>query len=775
MTDLSAGLLTEARTTEEPVAPDASAADPEEAPAAADPSREPPGPAAGTDDHSGATSSLLGPADFTPAAERDPAQVARDVEGGGSPNLEMRIPVERDSAQVACEVGGDPPDLEMQLPAERAASDLRESSTEVGRRNCVVCLSEEIETVSLPCRHSTMCSTCLAEVLNRSASCPVCRARIRSYRVGHFDSDFVDLAPVMLEAPSQYVEALGQHLYGNIYYRIKLWLFLGTVASVGAVVSCIFFQTKLAVILGSVAFVVGYVPWIVCTISMMEEEPDAEADAPSGFVRLIRNTTCSRPFEAVLRVLILLLSLALIGPFVLVLFLFPYFLYAMIYKRCLPFLFRGVSRVLIHGCLALWQCLDACVCGIRSCVTACFCCVYQYVFAPIGQCVAACTVACCACAICTCHAIAASISRSAAAVYAGVLVPIAGCLATIATAVYVHTIAPAGRCCAASARATTRATAATVQAAARATTAAGLGIASCCRSFHAYTIAPIARGFVLCARSLGHCVCTVMSSIGRGVVGTFTAAYTYVISPIGRGFVACASSISSGIASLAGAIYLYVVSPVAYCFGVCVTTIWHCLCRCFSEIGHGIAASCLAIYTYVLSPIGRCFTVCVSAIGTGLCTLIRSVGSCLAACFSAVGRCISVACMAVYTYILAPVGRGFAACVAAIGNGIFFACVAVYSHVLAPTGRLFAACALAIGRCVRTCAGAVITAVGACISSIARCVTGAATSTYTHVVSPILDAIASGAGAVRRALLSSAAAVRRAAGACARGIAGLFR
>ena len=39
------------------------------------------------------------------------------------------------------------------------------------RTNCIVCLTDPIELVILPCRHTCLCSGCCQKLLN----CPICR------------------------------------------------------------------------------------------------------------------------------------------------------------------------------------------------------------------------------------------------------------------------------------------------------------------------------------------------------------------------------------------------------------------------------------------------------------------------------------------------------------------------------------------------------------------------------------------------------------------------
>ncbi|CAD8167971.1 unnamed protein product [Paramecium pentaurelia] len=50
-------------------------------------------------------------------------------------------------------------------------------------KDCVICLSNKVNTLILPCKHMSLCQTCCQGLKERSSKCPICRNRISSFRI----------------------------------------------------------------------------------------------------------------------------------------------------------------------------------------------------------------------------------------------------------------------------------------------------------------------------------------------------------------------------------------------------------------------------------------------------------------------------------------------------------------------------------------------------------------------------------------------------------------
>jgi len=92
-----------------------------------------------------------------------------------------------------------------------------------GVRTCVVCFEKEITTVSLPCRHSSVCGDCMQDIRTRTNKCPICRAKIMSIRHGHYDTEFVDFALLAVETVQDGVKTLARALTPC---KIAVWAFI---------------------------------------------------------------------------------------------------------------------------------------------------------------------------------------------------------------------------------------------------------------------------------------------------------------------------------------------------------------------------------------------------------------------------------------------------------------------------------------------------------------------------------------------------------------------
>jgi hypothetical protein len=67
-------------------------------------------------------------------------------------------------------------------PDPAAAAEVGGSSKDedVDGRECVICLTNERDTMVLPCRHLCMCAECATALKTQSIKCPVCRVEIES-------------------------------------------------------------------------------------------------------------------------------------------------------------------------------------------------------------------------------------------------------------------------------------------------------------------------------------------------------------------------------------------------------------------------------------------------------------------------------------------------------------------------------------------------------------------------------------------------------------------
>lgn len=46
---------------------------------------------------------------------------------------------------------------------------------------CLICYSDKIDTIILPCRHMCVCSECSVALQEKSKQCPMCRIPITSF------------------------------------------------------------------------------------------------------------------------------------------------------------------------------------------------------------------------------------------------------------------------------------------------------------------------------------------------------------------------------------------------------------------------------------------------------------------------------------------------------------------------------------------------------------------------------------------------------------------
>lgn len=56
-------------------------------------------------------------------------------------------------------------------------------------KECLICLAREMDTVLLPCCHSSFCSLCIKSL--RQEKCPICRTNFASYVCFNLKSDYL--------------------------------------------------------------------------------------------------------------------------------------------------------------------------------------------------------------------------------------------------------------------------------------------------------------------------------------------------------------------------------------------------------------------------------------------------------------------------------------------------------------------------------------------------------------------------------------------------------
>ncbi|KAM3139749.1 hypothetical protein pb186bvf_008207 [Paramecium bursaria] len=50
-------------------------------------------------------------------------------------------------------------------------------------KECVICLTNKISALIIPCKHMCLCQMCCNNLMQRSSKCPICRNKIESFRV----------------------------------------------------------------------------------------------------------------------------------------------------------------------------------------------------------------------------------------------------------------------------------------------------------------------------------------------------------------------------------------------------------------------------------------------------------------------------------------------------------------------------------------------------------------------------------------------------------------
>lgn len=160
---------------------------------------------------------------------------------------------------------------------------VHETTEETKIRNCVICFTDPVEIMLLPCRHAVMCRECAESLPGRDAAafgqggvCPICRIPIFKIVLGTFEEDYVRLL-TEAEKRFQWVEASA---YTGMYNRIRILMSIGGLAGVGSVTCFLALPLPLAIVpgtcLATASFLVGYVPWFLTTAATFESENQSE-------------------------------------------------------------------------------------------------------------------------------------------------------------------------------------------------------------------------------------------------------------------------------------------------------------------------------------------------------------------------------------------------------------------------------------------------------------------------------------------------------------------
>ncbi|CAE8713406.1 unnamed protein product [Polarella glacialis] len=131
-------------------------------------------------------------------------------------------------------------------------------------RVCVVCMGEPIATAALPCRHSSMCKLCMADVREKTGKCPICRSQIDVAIEGAFNDDFVDFVSISVGLMIQKA-ADTLDWAGSKYSQIYASMFLGFLFLLVSILTLVSQLPSLALFFAALAFFVGYLPWFLVT------------------------------------------------------------------------------------------------------------------------------------------------------------------------------------------------------------------------------------------------------------------------------------------------------------------------------------------------------------------------------------------------------------------------------------------------------------------------------------------------------------------------------
>jgi len=283
---------------------------------------------------------------------------------------------EEDSAAAALERGsasddshGEPEELAPRpqvigaagLDLELGSDGSEEERAKALTRRCVICFSAEISTVSLPCRHSTMCLDCMIDVKSRYGACPVCRTRVDYYLEGEFETEYVDVATFQMgrlfEKVKQQRMDFVKHAYANMWAAICIFV-VGTPAAIGCLwpiitdpqsltFAAMFSNSKIQifVLLGFgftiISVCCGYLPWFVGSVIIFEQNDLGQRDS------LFKREDLKKPMQLAIKTFTLLIAL----PLSFIFFFVPYLILVVLIRPCWQVIAPSLGQCIFSCCM----------------------------------------------------------------------------------------------------------------------------------------------------------------------------------------------------------------------------------------------------------------------------------------------------------------------------------------------------------------------------------------------------------------------------------------
>mmetsp|Transcript_16821 Transcript_16821/g.36182 ORF Transcript_16821/g.36182 Transcript_16821/m.36182 type:complete len:687 (+) Transcript_16821:102-2162(+) len=600
---------------------------------------------------------------------------------------------------------------------------------------CIVCLTEEVEIMLLPCRHAVLCRECAATVregrLGADGKCPICRIPIKGVVLGHFLEDYVR----MLTKAENNLDWFQANMYDGMYNNVRILMSTGALAAGGAVV-CFFlipppFAFGAGIACAAGAFLFGYVPWFLTTAQAFEKEDKAvRVHTP---MTLFSREDLSRPLTLMTKAAVVAIGF----PVAVVVFFAPYAAYR--------FLIRPALGATMTG-------------GVRS-----SCWLTAYCILPAGRLIA-----------------------KAARLTAGGLYWTGercwwGLCAFGRSCYWVGERCWWGLC--AAGRTTLRAASAVWEMLTRA--------ANC---VYEYVLTPIGHGmsrvgsFVYnCAAWVANCIYDwILTPIGQGISWTGRAILDYILKPTGQAICWGCSKLWQGIKWIGEEIVApclrhtfrgigWVVGKICYgcvwvlsrgIYGICYG-LYHLYTDVLVPLGSCISEGCSKVYALVVLPLGRMLAYGCRAVGSGLYYVgsavgggLYFVGSSVASGVGFVARSLVAGAAWIsrnivvpvaektYAYVIKPVG----AVISWIGSGLWAAGRLAWGAAAAVASRV-AAVAAVIGEACRSVLSAGFEA--------CRSVASATSEVVRSVAAIVSDTIRAGITTVSEAFSSVLAATSR--------------
>eukprot|EP00418_Pyrodinium_bahamense_P037323 CAMPEP_0179209818 /NCGR_PEP_ID=MMETSP0796-20121207/104644_1 /TAXON_ID=73915 /ORGANISM="Pyrodinium bahamense, Strain pbaha01" /LENGTH=808 /DNA_ID=CAMNT_0020914777 /DNA_START=87 /DNA_END=2516 /DNA_ORIENTATION=- len=562
-------------------------------------------------------------------------------------------------------------------------------------RICAVCLESPAITIALPCRHSVLCEACMVQVRQQGGRCPICRAHIDACYVGHFATEFVDLAPDVLATIGQPLVRVHAFVYEGMYNHVRVFLLVGVVAGVGSA-ACFLAPVPMAALgfaLAGVSVCVGYLPWLAVSISAFESAGGTGSGTGGQRPQFISHADLGRPLLLTAKGIVLLVSL----PLALVVFFLPYALYAGVLRpfasHVVPFLLRMVLRIFLDlACYSYMYVLRPIGTGIWYLGRA-----TAWLAGKVGTGMSYAGKAAAWLAIkvvegmqLACKAIA----SGAKAAWRGCLVPIGKAIGSCSRATYKSVLAPLGRGLAAGAACLWRRACELCKALWWASTEVGSLV-------FRWALVPTWRGVCWCASRLGH-VCSVAAQglgqyvlvpCGRGIAKGAELAFLHVLVPVGGAVGHCLRCACNGVATLTGLLSRGLAEASGAAFAYVLAPVGRGLAAAASAVARGIAAVARATYSYVFAPVGGAVGLCAEA-------FVRV----LWAAATASSGALTAAASAVYARALLPAAHALAAAAAAAAGVLSAATTTAYKYAILPAAQAALACGAAAGDALRTAA-----------------------------------------------------------------------